>query len=77
MQRYPTLVSPPSGVTTRDVIFVDEKPGDEVAYRHGYVLIGDEFIWRQALKLMLDGLLFRQRKIVTHYQTRKGCHRLC
>lgn len=27
--------------TTRNVIFVDENPGDEIANRHGYVLIGD------------------------------------
>ena len=60
-----------------NVIFVDENPGDEIAYRHGYVLIGDGFIFRHASTVMLDGMIFRQQKIVTHYPTRKGFHRVC
>ena len=52
--------------TTRNGIFVDENPGDENAYRQGCVLIGDEFIFRHAFTVMLDGMIFRQQKIVTH-----------
>ncbi|KAK1627079.1 hypothetical protein QYE76_001394 [Lolium multiflorum] len=39
-------------ITTRDGGFVDENPGDKNAYRQGCVLIGDEFIFRQAFKAM-------------------------
>jgi hypothetical protein len=63
--------------TTRNEIFVDENPGDKNAYRHGCILIGDEFIFRHAFKVMLDGMIFRQQKIVTHYPTGKGFHRVC
>ena len=63
--------------TTRDGGFVDENPGDKNAYRHGCVLIGDEFIFRQAFKVMLDGMISRQEKIVTHYPSGKGFHHVC
>ena len=63
--------------TTRNGIFVDENPGDKNAYRQGCVLIGDEFIFCHAFTVMLDGMIFRQQKIVTHYLTRKGFHGLC
>jgi hypothetical protein len=63
--------------TTRDGGFVDENPGDKNAYRHGCVLIGDEFIFRQAFKVMLDGMISRQEKIITHYPSGKGFHRVC